>query len=202
MSTPRWYALATQPRHEKVVAGQLFAGSVEAFLPILKTQSQWKDRKMVIDRPVFPGYVFARIDLNERMSVYRIPGVLRILSFNGQAAAIDDYEIEAVRICLTRGSYPETHPFPVVGEKVRVKSGALQGVEGIVTRVKNQCRIVVSIALIHQSVSAEIDAGLLEPVSMSASGAREREWIKSADQPPRLIRSRTFGGSIPRLAEI
>lgn len=201
MSTSRWYALATQPRHEKAVAGHLHAGSIEAFLPILKTPSQWKDRKVMIDRPVFPGYVFAHIDLSERKAVYNVPGVVRILSFNGQAAAIEDSEIEAVRICLTRGNHPEPYPFPAVGEKVRVMTGALQGLEGIVSRVKNQYRIVVSISLIHQSVSAEVDADLLEPISTSSSRGQQG-WNMIENQTSKLVRQRQFGGNAPSFAEI
>jgi len=164
MTSARWYAITTQPRHERVVAQQLQAKSIEAFLPLLTTQSHWKDRRVLIERPIFPGYIFTRIDLRERHHVFSIPSVVRMLSFGGAPAAIDDAEIEAVRQCLAYGNKPEPHPFPESGELVRVKSGALQGLEGIVTRHKNHCRIVVSIALIHKSIAAEIDAHLLEPL--------------------------------------
>jgi transcription antitermination factor NusG len=87
-----------------------------------------------------------------------------MLSFSGSPAVIEDTEIEAVRICLTYGTKPEAHPFLEKGDLVRVKAGALRGLEGVVTRHKNQSRIVVSIALIHKSISAEIDVDLLEPL--------------------------------------
>ena len=163
MSTPSWYAVATKPRHEKVVNEQLKSSSVEAFLPVLKTFSRWKDRRVTIERPIFPGYVFTRIDLLERTKFYTIPGIIRIVSFNGKPAPIDDSEIEGVRLCLTQGRSPAPHPFPALGDRVRVVSGALQGLKGVVVRNGKQYRIVVSIQLIHQSVSAEIDAHLLEP---------------------------------------
>lgn len=164
MSNPRWFAVATQPRHEKVVNEQLQLGAVEAFLPLIRTVSKWKDRRAMIDRAVFPGYVFTRIDLQERSKLYKIPGIVRIVSFNGKPAPIDDWEIEAVRLCLTRGRSPASHPFPAMGDRVRVVSGALEGLKGVVIRNKNHCRIVVSVHLIHQSVSVEIDAELLEPI--------------------------------------
>jgi len=163
-----WYALTTQPRHEKVVAEQLQSKAIEAFLPLLTTPSRWKDRQVMIDRPIFPGYVFTHIDLRLRSSIFSTPGVLRMLSFNGRPAAIDDAEIEAIRRCLEGGKNPEARPYLATGELVRVKSGALAGLNGLVTRHKNQCRIVVSIALIHQSVSVEIDAGALESIEPSS----------------------------------
>jgi transcription antitermination factor NusG len=163
MTDACWYAVTTQPRHEKVVAEQLSAKSIETFLPLLATPSRWKDRQVLIERPIFPGYVFTRIELRERKQIYSVPSVVRILSFSGLPAIIDDSEIEAVRLCLNRGKQPQPHPFLEAGELVKVKSGTLQGLEGIVVRHKNQYRIVVSIALIHQSIAVEIDADMLEP---------------------------------------
>jgi len=165
VTSARWYAVTTQPRHEKVVAQQLQAKSIETFLPLLKISSRWKDRRVLIEQPIFPGYVFTRIDLKDRPHVFSVPSVVRILSFSGAPAPIDDDEIEAVRLCLAHCDKPEPHPFPAAGELVRVKSGALQGLKGIVARHKNQCRIVVTITLIHKSISAEIDAHLLEPLN-------------------------------------
>jgi transcription antitermination factor NusG len=163
MSTPRWYAIATKPRHEKVVNERLQSASIESFLPVLKAISRWKDRRVAIERPIFPGYVFTRIDVLERTKVYTVPGIVRIVSFNGKPAPVDDSEIEGVRMCLSRGRSPAPYPFPALGDQVRVVSGALQGLRGVVVRNKSQYRIVVSIHLIHQSVSVEIDAKLLEP---------------------------------------
>ncbi len=160
----RWYAVTTYPRHEKVVAEQLQSREIESFLPLATTPSRWKDRTVLIDRPIFPGYVFTRIDLRDRQHVLSIPSVVKMLSFNGAAAPIEDAEIGAVRLCLQCGTDPKPHPFLQAGEKVRVKSGALSGLEGLVTRHKNQYRIVVSIALINQSVAVEIDADMLEPI--------------------------------------
>lgn len=183
MSTPQWNAVATRPRHEKVVAEQLSSASIEVFLPMVSTPSRWKDRNVLIDRPIFPGYVFTRIESHERKTIYTSPGVVRILSFNGKAAVIDDSEIEAVRICLSRGINPAPHPFPAVGETVRVKSGALQGLQGIVIRLKKECRIVVSIGLIHRSISAEIDVDLLESADASPASGCDHDWPRPAGEP-------------------
>ena len=104
MSSPCWYAITTKSRHEKVVAEQLQRKSVEIFLPLLTTPSRWADRRVLIDRPLFPGYVLARIDLTQRHLIYSVPGVVRMLSFGGVPAPIDESEIEGVRLCLERGS--------------------------------------------------------------------------------------------------
>ena len=159
-----WYAITTQPRHEKAVAERLQFKAIETFLPLITARSRWKDRSVLIDRPIFPGYVFTRIVLRDRQQVFSVPGVVKMLSCNGSAAGIDDAEIDAVRLCLMSGRAPEPHPFLQAGERVRVRSGALAGLQGLVTRQKNHCRIVVSIPLIHQSVAVEIDAHLLEPL--------------------------------------
>jgi transcription antitermination factor NusG len=169
MTFARWYAVTTQPRHEKVVAQQLAAKSIETFLPLLTLPRQWKDRKALIERPIFPSYVFTRIDLKDRHHVFSVPSVLRMLSFNGTPSAIDEAEIAAVRLSLSSDQRPEPHPYLKSGELVRVKSGSLQGLEGIVTRNKGQCRIVVSISLLQQSIATEIDACLLEPIGASSS---------------------------------
>jgi transcription antitermination factor NusG len=161
----RWYAVYTYPRHEKVVTEKLESQSVEAFLPMFVIESRWKDRRVRIQTPVFPGYVFTRIKLAERIKVFNIPGVLRILSFNGVPAPIDDSEIDAVKLCLERGGTLKPHPFIEVGERVRVRSGLLEGLEGLVTRCKNDRILILPIALINQSVAIEVDADLLEPLA-------------------------------------
>jgi transcription antitermination factor NusG len=163
-SHTRWYAAYTYPRHEKAVTKQLESKSIEAFLPVFRTENRWKDRRVQIQTPVFPGYVFTRINLSERSRVLAVPGVIRMLSFNGIPAPIDDSEIEAVRLCMERGAALEPYPFFEIGDRVRVRSGLLEGLEGLVSRCKNERRLIVPISLINQSVAVEIDVQLLEPL--------------------------------------
>ena len=152
---PRWYAVYTYPQHEKVVATQLEQKTVEVFLPTFSVTSRWKDRRVRIASPVFPGYLFTRIDLRDRIRVVSTPSVIRIVSFNGVPAPISDQEIDAVRACLAGGNI-EPHPFIAVGERVTVRSGPFEGASGIVIRRTNQCKLVVSIGLIHQAFALEI----------------------------------------------
>ncbi len=159
-----WYAVYTYPRHEKAVKDQLDWKAVEVFLPTFASERQWKDRKVSIDFPLFPGYIFTRIHPDERVKVLSTPSVVRMLSFNGVPAPIADSEIDAIRLCVERNAVLETHPFLKVGERVRVMRGAFEGLEGVIVRHKNACKLVLSIDLIHQSVALEIAADLLQPL--------------------------------------
>jgi transcription antitermination factor NusG len=162
-----WYAVYTYPRHEKAVKDQLDWKAVEVFLPTFASERRWKDRKVSIDLPLFPGYIFTRIHPSERIKVLSTPSVVRMLSFNGVPAPIAASEIDAIRRCLESSAVLQKHPFLKVGERVRVTRGAFEGLEGVVVRHKNGCKLVLSINLIHQSVSLEVAADLLEPLQRS-----------------------------------
>lgn len=165
----RWYAAYTYPRHEKVIAEQLESKGVESFLPTSMIASRWKDRTVRIPFPLFPSYVFARVELARRVAVLTIPGVIRILSANGAPIAIPDSEIETVRRCIGEGAKLEAHPFVISGMRVRVRSGPFSGLEGIVTEGNGQYKVVVSITAIHQSIALELDRECLEPIPSSPS---------------------------------
>jgi len=161
---PRWYAAYTYPRHERVVAEQIESRGVESFLPTSTVASRWKDRTARIQVPLFPSYVFAKVELARRVAVLSIPGVVRILSANGAPLAIPDCEIDAVRRCLGEGAKLESHSFLVSGTRVRVRSGPFYGLEGIVTQDDEKYKVVVSITAIHQSIALELDRECLEPL--------------------------------------
>jgi transcription antitermination factor NusG len=161
---PRWYVAHTCANHEKRVAIQLGQRSVEHFLPLYDSVRRWKDRRMKLQLPLFPGYVFVRLPLRERLKVLQVPGVARLISFNGQPAVLPDGEVEALRAGLVTQLRVEPHPYLTVGRRVRVKSGAFKGVEGILIRKKNACRVVLSLDLIMKSASVEVDASDLERI--------------------------------------
>ena len=177
-SGTRWHALYTYPRHERVVAHELESRNVEVFLPCRLTESRWKDRRVKLQTPVFPGYVFTRIRPAQRRDVLMASGSIRLLSFNGAPAPIDDHEIEAVRICLERGAAFELRPLFELGDHVRVRSGPLGGLEGRISRCKDERRLIVPITLINQSVAVEVDVALLEPVR--AADTRRRSSVPTA----------------------
>jgi len=161
---PHWYVAHTSANHEKRVTQQLLERSVENFLPLYDCVRRWKDRRMKLQLPLFPGYVFVRLLLRERLKVLQVPGVARLISFNGQPAVLPDTEVEALRAGLATRLRAEPHPYLTVGRRVRVKRGPLAGVEGILIRKKNACRVVLSLDLIMQSASVEVDASDLEKI--------------------------------------
>jgi transcription antitermination factor NusG len=115
-----------------------------------------------MDLVLFPGYIFVRIALENRLQVLNLPGALRFVSFNGQPAALPAEEIEALQRRLSGDVRIEPHPYLRKGRRVRVRSGAMQGLEGIVVRRKDRCRIIFSIDLIMRSVAVELDEADLE----------------------------------------
>ncbi len=160
----RWYAVQTCANHEKRVLEQLNRRTVETYLPLYASVRRWKDRRVRLELPLFPGYVFVRLALRDRFQVLQAPGVARLVGFGGQAAALPDQEIETLRQGLAGEMCVEPHPYLKVGHRVRVRTGPLQGLEGILVRKKKLSRFVISLDLIMRSVAAEIDVADLEPV--------------------------------------
>jgi transcription antitermination factor NusG len=162
-----WYALYTCPRHEKCVAHQIEQRSISCFLPLYRSVRRWKDRRKELELALFPGYVFVRLALQDRFRVLQLPSVVRLVSFNGQPAVLPEAEIDRLRQRLARGSCIEPHPYLRVGRRVRVCAGPMQGLEGIIVRRKERCRVVFSLDLIMRSVAVEVDEGDVEPVAES-----------------------------------
>jgi len=161
-SGANWYALYITARHEKRVAEQIQRRRISCFLPLYRSVRRWKDRRKELDLALFPGYVFVRMDLDKRVQVLQLPGVVRFVTFNGRPAALPANEIEALRSRLSGSLRMEPHPYLRVGRRVRVRSGPMQGLEGIVMRRKDCCRVVFSIDLIMRSVAVEVDETDLE----------------------------------------
>jgi transcription antitermination factor NusG len=161
---PHWYAAYTCARHEKRVGEQLERKGVEFFLPLYTTRRRWKDRSVDLALPLFPGYVFVRIPLRERLRVLEIPSVVRLVGSEGQPTPLPDREVDTLRDGLALRLKAEPHPYLRVGRKVRICNGPLQGSEGILVRHKDQFRVVLSIELIMRSVAVEVDAADVEPI--------------------------------------
>lgn len=158
-----WFAVFTVPQNERSVVRHLDLRQVESFLPTFESLRVWKNRQRVkISPPLFPTYVFARIHGAERTSVLRSPGVLRIIGNRNGPVPIPDAEIEFLRSDFCR---QRVEPFCdlVLGDKVRIKSGAMQGLQGILVRKKNSLRFVLSLELINQHAAVEVSADELEP---------------------------------------
>lgn len=152
-----WYALYTAPRHEKSVADQINCRGISCFLPLYRSTRRWKDRRKELAMVLFPGYVFVCIAPQDRLRVLQLPGAVRFVAFNGRPVALPEQEIELLRSRLSGTFVMEPHPYLRVGRRIRVRSGPLQGLEGIIVRKKDRCRLVFSIDLIMRSVAVEVD---------------------------------------------
>jgi transcription antitermination factor NusG len=158
-----WYAAYTHARHEKKVAQQLQERGIEHFLPVYRSTRKWKDRRKELDLVLFPGYVFVRMPLAERLRVLQLPGVVRFVTFNGQPCAMVGSDIEALRNALVLGLRAEHHPYLNVGRRVKVVHGPLAGAKGILLRLKTNSRLVISIDAIMRSVALEVDEADVVP---------------------------------------
>src|SRR6266852_1962910 len=138
----RWYAAYTCANHEKRVASEIQARDVEHFLPTYSSVRRWKDRRVTLQLPLFPGYVFVHMALRERLRVQQIPGVARLVGFGQQPAALPEEEIEALRTSWASGVRAEPHPYLTVGRRVRVTNGPMAGLQGVLRRRKNNARLV------------------------------------------------------------
>jgi len=160
-----WYAAYTCAQHEKRVAAELGMHEVEHFLPLYSSVRRWKDRRVTLDLPLFPGYVFVRLALRDRLRVVQIPGVVRLVGFGGLPTALPDTEMEILRSGLCQSLRAEPHPFLTIGRRVRVTRGPFAGLEGVLKRRKSNLRVVVSLELIQRSVAVDVDIAYVRPAA-------------------------------------
>jgi transcription antitermination factor NusG len=161
---PHWYAAYTCAQHEKRVATELGMREVEHFLPLYSSVRRWKDRRVTLDLPLFPGYVFVRMALRDRLRVVQIPSLVRLVGFSGLPAALPDEEMEILRAGLCQSLRAEPHPFLTVGRRVRITTGPFAGLEGVLKRKKNSLRVVVTLELIQRSVAVDVDVADVRPL--------------------------------------
>jgi transcription antitermination factor NusG len=155
----RWYALHTRSRHERVVAQRLRECGLETYLPIVQEVHRWSDRKKKVEVPLFSCYVFLRCELNpqNRNHVYQIDSVLGFVGGGAAGMTIPEDEIENVRLLLSQTAPWRSHPFLKIGQKVRVRGGALDGVEGIFLSENGDQSLIISVNAIQRSLAVRID---------------------------------------------
>lgn len=157
-SCPFWYATYTCSRREKQVARLLQERGVECFLPLYEAvRRNPSGRKRVHFLPLFPGYVFVHMALRDHLRVLQVPGVVRLVSFHSQPAALNDSEIEALRNALTLGLPAEPFPYLKAGHDVEILSGPLQGLRGRVLRKNSHFRVILSVDLLRRSIVVDVD---------------------------------------------
>lgn len=167
-SEERWYACYTRARHEKQVARLLGVHGLDTFLPLVPRVSQWKDRRKVVDWPLFPSYVFSRFSQADTYQVLGTPGVAAIVKVDGRPAAIPDADLENVRRFANALRYgqveAEPRPFLAEGQWVEITSGPLEGVQGIVVEHRNRRRVLIGLRPIGQGLEVDIDTASLRAI--------------------------------------
>lgn len=161
---PGWHALFTRHQHEKPVAMALSNKGYEVFLPLYCSERRWQDRAKQLWLPLFPSYLFIRGGLDRQLQILTTPGVIHIVAYGGRPAVVPEYQLNAVRQMLSSSLAVETFPYLQAGDRVRVKSGPLMGVEGILSRSKNVSRLVVSMDILGRSAAVEIEATTVERI--------------------------------------
>ena len=182
-----WWAVYTRHQHEKTVAEMLTAKGFDVFLPLYESTRRWKDRRKVLSLPLFPCYLFVRGGIDRRLQVVTTPGVHMILYRGQHVATVPDSEIEAIQRAAEGPLRVEPHPFLKCGMRVRIRRGTLEGVEGILVREKNMCRLILSVEMLARSVAVEIDATSVEPLTTHSTSIAYRGPILSSDARPHLM---------------
>ena len=166
-----WFAVRVKSNYEKPVSAVLRGKGIEEFVPIYRSRRQWSDRVKWIDLPLFPGYLFCRLDLNRRLPLLTTPGFLYLVGKGKMPEPVDEREILAIQSVVRSGIPAMPWSAVVVGQKVRLERGPLRGVEGVVAKVADQHRIFVNVTLLQRSVSVQVDP----------------EWIRSLGGPSSIL---------------
>lgn len=165
LEEPKWYALRTRSRHEKMVADQLGQHGIENFLPLVKKKRQWSDRVKEVELPLFSGYTFVRMVLSspDKLRVLQTHGTAGLVGVRGVGMPIPDVQIDSLKTVLANEIPFKEQPFFQIGQRVRVRGGALDGIEGVLA-AQNDRTLVISVEPIQRSVSISVDGYVVEPI--------------------------------------
>jgi transcription elongation factor/antiterminator RfaH len=169
-----WYALQVRSRRESYVANHLEGQGFECFLPLYLSKRRWSDRLKEVEQPLFPGYLFCRLDLSNRGPLLMTPGVQQIVGVGRTPMPVEEREMESIRQVLSSGLPSLPWPYMHVGEKVRVNYGSFVNVEGILVNFKGSNRVVLSVTLLQRSVALEIDLAWLSPIREAKATSASR----------------------------
>jgi transcription antitermination factor NusG len=161
----RWFAVHVKSRAEKTVATIAHQRGFEEFLPVYESRHRWSDRIKKVELPLFSGYVFCRFNPDNRLPLLMIPGVLGIVGLGRVPIPVDDSEINALQAASLSGLKAEPCPFLRVGDRVRLIDGPLAGLEGLLTQIRNDCRLVLSVTMLNRSVAVKIESDWVTPMS-------------------------------------
>lgn len=169
VSPAPWFAIRVKSNYEKTVSATLRGKGFDEFVPMYRVRQQWSDRTKVIDRPLFPGYLFCRLDLNKRLPLLTTPGFLYILGKGSNPEPLDESEVFAIQNVVHSGLPALPWPSIAVGQRVRLERGPLRGVEGVVSKIADQHRIYLNATLLQRSVSVQVDPDWVNTEAGSSS---------------------------------
>jgi len=176
-----WYAGCTASRHEKRVAEHFAQRGVDHLLPLYETTHRWNNGRHRVLLPLFPGYIFVRIALRDRLRVIEVPGFVRLVGFNSLPYPLPEADINRMKEALSKGVLAEPYPYLTAGTRVEIRNGPLQGMTGILLRRRNKCGVVISVDMIMRSMVVEVEASDVAPVrNATISGM---QTLRSAKQP-------------------
>jgi len=164
-----WFALKVRARGEALVGGYLESKGYEVFLPSYLESRKYSDRIVRVTAALFPGYLFCQLDPSRRLPVLTTPGVEHIVGFGGAPEPVPEAELDAVRRVLEAGAQAVPWPYLATGQKVRIEFGALRGVEGLVTRIRGEERLILSVNLLQRSICVDIDRSWIRPLQIGPS---------------------------------
>lgn len=159
-----WFALRVRSNFEETSYKSLCGAGLEAFLPGVKILRRWSDRVKVVNKPLFPGYVFSRFDPTQRADILRTPGVVHIINSSGVPLPIPESELNYIRTVILADLESAPHPFIRVGERMRIVHGPLVGAEGVITTANGSTALILSISLLQRSIAVKVEPDWLQPV--------------------------------------
>lgn len=163
-----WYALQVRTKHELNVANFLRGRGYDPFLPLYESRKRWSDRVKVVQSALFPGYLFCRLNVENRLPVLTTPGVGQIVGYSKTPVPVDEAEIDAIQILIASGLPNQPWPFLRAGDRVHIERGPLRGLEGILLEVRGAHRLVLSVTLLQRSVAVEIEPAFVRSIERSS----------------------------------
>jgi transcription antitermination factor NusG len=159
-----WFALQVRSRYENVAAAHLSGKGFECFLPLYKSRRRWSDRFKEVECPLFPGYVFCRLNPLDRLPIHITPGVILIVGHGKTPEPIDETEIAAIQSVIKSGLSSQPYPFLQIGQRVRIDNGPLWGLEGVLQDFKGRHRLVLSVTLLRRSIAVQLEDSWVTPI--------------------------------------
>jgi transcriptional antiterminator RfaH len=172
-----WFALLVKPRHEKAVSAALRSKHYEEFLPLRSVRRKWSDRFKVVEMPLLAGYAFCRFEQREKVHILQTPGVRKVVGWGVTPVPVEDVEMQALQAVMRAGLPAAPCPFLRTGQSIRLDSGPLSGLSGLLLQSRGRSRLVVSVTLLQRSVAVEVEQAWISPANRSqamAAGSANR----------------------------